>query len=55
MWLADDEQAELIERRERELQESGELEKTKKKGKRKRPAGEAAGVSLDDMYHEGEF
>ncbi|SPN98759.1 related to DNA-dependent ATPase DOMINO B [Cephalotrichum gorgonifer] len=53
MWLADDEQAEEIERRERELLESGELEKvTKKKGKRKRAVVED--VSLDEMYHEGE-
>lgn len=56
MWLADDEQAELIERREKELLENGEIEKqTKKRGggaaaKRKREA-----VSLDEMYHEGEF
>lgn len=53
MWLADDEQAELIERREKELLESGELEKQTKKrggGKRKREA-----VSLDEMYHEGEL
>ncbi|KAI0391437.1 SNF2 family N-terminal domain-containing protein [Xylariaceae sp. FL0594] len=53
MWLADDEQAELIEQRERELLESGELDKAaKKRGgtKRKREA-----VSLDDMYHEGEL
>lgn len=52
MWLADDEQAELIEQREKELQESGALEKpTKKRGpnKRKREA-----VSLDEMYHEGQ-
>ncbi|KAI2603640.1 SNF2 family N-terminal domain-containing protein [Hypoxylon sp. NC1633] len=52
MWLADDEQAELIEQREKELLESGELDKaTKKRGgnKRKREA-----VSLDEMYHEGE-
>jgi DNA helicase INO80 len=52
MWLADDEQAELIEQRTKELEQSGELEKTTKKrggGKRKREA-----VSLDDMYHEGE-
>lgn len=50
MWLADDEQAEMIELREKELLESGELDKaTKKKGaKRKREA-----VSLDEMYHEG--
>ncbi|KAI0431914.1 SNF2 family N-terminal domain-containing protein [Xylaria sp. FL1042] len=52
MWLADDEQAELIEKREKELLESGELDKAAKKrggNKRKREA-----VSLDDMYHEGE-
>ncbi|KAH7032743.1 SNF2 family N-terminal domain-containing protein [Microdochium trichocladiopsis] len=54
MWLADDEQAELIEQRERELaeQQSKAPEKpTKKKAasKKKREA-----VSLDEMYHEGE-
>ena len=49
MWLADDEQAEMIELREKELLESGELDKATKKGaKRKREA-----VSLDEMYHEG--
>jgi len=53
MWLADDEQAEMIERRERELMESGELEKQQKKkgGRRKRVEAPA---SLDEMYHEGE-
>ena len=64
MWLADDEQAELIERREKELLESGEFDKIQKKrggggGKRKRAAGgeaaAAATVSLDEMYHEGEL
>ncbi|KAI6381506.1 putative DNA helicase ino80, variant 2 [Pyricularia grisea] len=61
MWLADDDQAELIERRERELLESGELDKVAKKrggGKRKKTAkdtsGDGGGVSLDEMYHEGE-
>ncbi|KAH6850456.1 INO80-like protein [Chaetomium sp. MPI-CAGE-AT-0009] len=62
MWLADDEQAELIERREKELLESGEYDKIQKKrggGKRKRggdaaATGAAASVSLDEMYHEGE-
>ncbi|CAJ2510541.1 Uu.00g095100.m01.CDS01 [Anthostomella pinea] len=52
MWLADDEEAELIEQREKELADSGELDKAAKKkatGKRKREA-----VSLDEMYHEGE-
>jgi DNA helicase INO80 len=60
MWLADDEQAEMIERREKELLESGEYDKIQKKrgGKRKRGgeggAGGGAAVSLDEMYHEGE-
>jgi len=57
MWLADDEQAEMIERRERELLESGEFDKLQKKrgGKRKRNADAGGGaVSLDEMYHEGE-
>lgn len=52
LWLADDEQAEMIERREKELLESGELEK-KKKGGRKKKAD--APVSLDEMYHEGKL
>ncbi|KAL6354812.1 hypothetical protein LRP88_12165 [Fusarium phalaenopsidis] len=53
MWLADDEQAEMIERREKELLESGELEKQqKKKGGKRRKAENSA--SLDEMYHEGE-
>ncbi|RBR14379.1 uncharacterized protein FIESC28_07809 [Fusarium coffeatum] len=53
MWLADDEQAEMIERREKELLESGELEKQqKKKGGKRRKAENTA--SLDEMYHEGE-
>ena len=56
MWLADDEQAEMIEQREKELLESGEYDKAKKKGgKRKRATAATAeqGISLDDMYHEG--
>lgn len=53
MWLADDEQAEMIERREKELLESGELDKQKKKGG-KRKKGDAS-ASLEDLYHEGEF
>ncbi|KAL1898162.1 putative DNA helicase ino80 [Sporothrix stenoceras] len=62
LWLADDEQAEMIERREKELLESGEYDKATKKrgGKRKRNAAANnnldmdGGASLDDMYHEGE-
>ncbi|KAK3995559.1 putative DNA helicase ino80 [Cladorrhinum sp. PSN332] len=62
MWLADDEQAELIEKREKEMLESGEYDKLQKKkggggggggGKRKR-GGDNSAVSLDEMYHEGE-
>ena len=60
MWLADDEQVEMIERREKELLESGEYDRLTKKrgGKKKRGGGgggEKANVSLDDMYHEGEY
>lgn len=52
MWLADDEQAAMIEQREKEMLESGEFEKQKKKGGKRRKA--EAPASLDDMYHEGE-
>jgi DNA helicase INO80 len=55
MWLADDDQAELIEQREKEMLESGEFDKAppkKKPGKRKR--AEPVNSSLDEMYHEGE-
>ncbi|MBE3041324.1 DEAD/DEAH box helicase family protein, partial [Candidatus Bathyarchaeota archaeon] len=62
LWLADDDQAEEIERRGKELLEAGELEKAQKKekgkGKRKRGAAAAAAAeaaSLEDLYHEGEF
>ncbi|KAG6001348.1 putative DNA helicase ino80 [Claviceps maximensis] len=54
MWLADDEQAEMIERREKELLESGEYDKQKKKAGGKRSRKTEASASLDDMYHEGE-
>ena len=54
MWLADDDQAAAIERREAEVIE----EENKAGGKRKRKAGAGAGkkkeLSMDDMYHEGE-
>lgn len=53
MWLADDDDAveRMIERREQELLASGEFDKKKKGARRKK--GEA--VSLDEMYHEGEY
>lgn len=50
LWLADDEQAELIEKKEKEVAERGEEAKKGKKGK---AAGRKKDVSLDDMYHEG--
>ncbi|KAF4121865.1 DNA helicase INO80, partial [Geosmithia morbida] len=54
MWLADDEQAEMIEKREKELLESGELDKqTKRKGGARKKKAEASS-SLEDLYHEGE-
>ena len=48
LWLADDEQAELIEKKEAEVAAKGEEKRGKKKGGRKKE------LSLDDMYHEGE-
>ena len=55
LWLADDDQAALIEKKEKEAAEKPEEETKGKKGKKgavggKRKRGE---VSLDDMYHEG--
>ena len=52
MWLADDEQAELIEKKEKEVAEKGE---DIKKGGKKKTGGRKKDVSLDDMYHEGIF
>ena len=51
LWLADDEQAELIEKKEKEVAEKGE--EAKKGGKKAKAAGRKKDVSLDDMYHEG--
>ncbi|KAJ6164453.1 hypothetical protein N7470_003125 [Penicillium chermesinum] len=52
MWLADDDEAELIEQKEKEALERGEAQNaaksSKKAQKRKRD------LTLDDMYHEGE-
>lgn len=55
LWLADDDQAALIEQKEKEAAERPEEETKSRKGKRvalagKRKRGE---MSLDDMYHEG--
>ena len=50
LWLADDDQAELIEKKEQEIAAKGE---EGKKGGRKKTGGRKKDVSLDDMYHEG--
>lgn len=49
MWLADDEQAAEIEKKEAEMAEAEKNAPPGRKRKRKRPE-----ASLDDMYHEGE-
>lgn len=52
LWLADDEQAEMIERKEKEVAEKGE--EAKRGGRKAKNVGRKKDVSLDDMYHEGE-
>ena len=52
LWLADDDQAEMIERKEQEVAAKGE---EGKKGGRKKAVAKKKDVSLDDMYHEGMF
>lgn len=54
MWLADDEQAELIEQKEREAIERGETFGAGKGGK-KSAQKKKKDITLDDMYHEGRF
>ncbi|KAF2747726.1 hypothetical protein M011DRAFT_37470 [Sporormia fimetaria CBS 119925] len=49
MWLADDDQAAEIEKKEAELAEQEKNAPPGRKRKRKKPE-----ASLDDMYHEGE-
>jgi DNA helicase INO80 len=51
LWLADDEQAEIIEQKEREALERGEEFGAKKT--RKVQLKKKKDVTLDDMYHEG--
>ena len=53
LWLADDEQAEMIERKEKEVAEKGE--EAKRGGRKAKNVGRKKDVSLDDMYHEGRF
>lgn len=52
MWLADDEQAAEIEKKEAEL---AEAEKNAPAGKKRKRTKKAEAASLDDMYHEGEW
>ncbi|KAF7630110.1 DNA helicase ino80 [Aspergillus flavus] len=53
MWLADDEQAELIEQKEKEALDRGEVFGASKGGK-KAAQKRKRDITLDDMYHEGE-
>ena len=53
LWLADDEEAELIEKKEQEI--AAKSEEQGKKGGRKKTGGRKKDVSLDDMYHEGKI
>ena len=52
LWLADDDQAELIEKKEQEIAAKTE---DAKKGGRKKTGGRKKEINLDDMYHEGRF
>ena len=52
LWLADDDQVEMIERKEKEVAEKAD--EGGKKGKKK-ALGRKKDVSMDDLYHEGEF
>ncbi|KAH8434649.1 chromatin-remodeling ATPase INO80 [Aspergillus melleus] len=53
LWLADDEQAELIEQKEKEAADRGEVFGSSKGGK-KAAQKRKRDITLDDMYHEGE-
>jgi DNA helicase INO80 len=52
LWLADDDEAELIEQKEKEAMERGET--LGAKGGKKAAAKRKRDLTLDDMYHEGE-
>lgn len=52
MWLADEEQAEILEQREKEARDRGESFGAAKGGK-KAAQRKKKDLTLDDMYHEG--
>ncbi|CAG8210967.1 unnamed protein product [Penicillium salamii] len=52
LWLADDDEAELIEQKEKEAMERGEA--LGAKGGKKAAQKRKRDLTLDDMYHEGE-
>ncbi|KAL2358025.1 SNF2 family N-terminal domain-containing protein [Cryomyces antarcticus] len=51
MWLADDDQAAEIERKEKEIAESEEKEP---RGKKRKAGKKGKEMSMDELYHEGE-
>jgi DNA helicase INO80 len=53
MWLADDDQAAEIEKKEQELANDPKLLQTLTK--KRKAATKKKDINLDDMYHEGEF
>jgi DNA helicase INO80 len=59
LWLADDDQAALIEQKEKEIAEKPEEEVKAKRGRKANAAGapkkKRGEVNLDDLYHEGNF
>jgi DNA helicase INO80 len=56
MWLADDEQAAEIEKKEQEIaNDPGKKEQMAKEKKKKAGAARKKEINLDDMYHEGKY
>jgi DNA helicase INO80 len=56
MWLADDDQAAEIEKKEAEiLNDPGKKEQMAKEKKKKAAGARKKEINLDDMYHEGRF
>lgn len=54
LWLADDDEAELIEQKEKEALERGEAQNAAKMTKKAAAQKRKRDLTLDDMYHEGE-